>query len=53
VLIALTERGERLMGELFPVFNGQEAVVTAPLAPQERLRLAELLRSVVRGLDRP
>jgi MarR family transcriptional regulator, organic hydroperoxide resistance regulator len=53
VLVALTERGERLMGELFPLFNGQEAVVTAPLAPEERLHLAELLRTVVRGLDRP
>jgi DNA-binding MarR family transcriptional regulator len=52
VLVALTESGERLMGELFPVFNGQEAVVTAPLAPDERLQLAELLRAVVRGLDR-
>ena len=52
VLIALTERGEQLMAELFPVFNGQEAAVTAPLAPQERLQLADLLRSVVRGLDR-
>jgi DNA-binding MarR family transcriptional regulator len=53
VLVALTERGERLMAELFPVFNGQEAVVTAPLAPQERQELAELLRAVVRGLDTP
>jgi DNA-binding MarR family transcriptional regulator len=52
VLVALTERGERLMRELFPLFNGQEAVVTAPLAPDERLQLAELLRTVVRGLDR-
>lgn len=52
VLVALTERGERLMSELFPVFNGQEAVVTAPLAPDERLQLAEMLRTVVRGLDR-
>ena len=52
VLVALTERGERLMSELFPLFNGQEAVVTAPLAPDERVQLADLLRAVVRGLDR-
>jgi DNA-binding MarR family transcriptional regulator len=52
VLVALTDRGERLMSELFPVFNGQEAVVTARLAPDERAQLADLLRTVVRGLDR-
>jgi MarR family transcriptional regulator, organic hydroperoxide resistance regulator len=52
VLVALTDRGERLMSELFPVFNGQEAAVTAPLGPGERLQLAEMLRTVVRGLDR-
>jgi DNA-binding MarR family transcriptional regulator len=53
VLVALTERGERLMSELFPAFNAQEAVVTAPLAAGERQQLADLLRAVVRGLDRP
>lgn len=52
VLVALTQRGERLMRELFPAFNAQEGVVTAPLAPDERRRLAELLRAVVQGLDR-
>ena len=53
VLVALTPRGEELMRELFPAFNGQESVVTAPLAPDERQQLADLLRAVVRGLDRP
>jgi MarR family transcriptional regulator, organic hydroperoxide resistance regulator len=52
VLVTLTERGHQLMGELFPAFNAQEAVVTAPLDAQERVHLAEMLRSVVRGLDR-
>ena len=51
VLVTLTERGSALMGELFPEFNAQEAVVTAPLEAQERLRLADMLRSIVRGLD--
>jgi DNA-binding MarR family transcriptional regulator len=51
VLVALTARGERLMREVFPVFNGQEAAVTSALTPHERLQLAELLRNVVRGLD--
>ena len=53
VLVALTPRGEGLMREVFPVFNAHEAVVTAPLAPDERRRLADLLRAVVAGLDRP
>ena len=53
VLVALTPRGEELMRELFPAFNGQESVVTGPLAPDERPQLADLLRAVVRGLDRP
>lgn len=53
VLVKLTSRGEQLMGELFPEFNAQEAVVTAPLDPHERVQLAEFLRAVVRGLDRP
>jgi len=53
VLVALTPPGEQLMREVFPVFNAHEAVVTAPLDPDERRRLADLLRAVVRGLDRP
>jgi DNA-binding MarR family transcriptional regulator len=51
VLITLTDHGHHLMGELFPEFNAQEAVVTAPLEAQERIRLADMLRSIVRGLD--
>ena len=51
VLVTLTERGEHLMGELFPEFNAHEAVVTAPLEDQDRLRLADMLRAIVRGLD--
>lgn len=51
VLVTLTARGEELMGELFPLFNAQESVVTAPLTPEDRRRLADLLRAVVRGLD--
>jgi DNA-binding MarR family transcriptional regulator len=52
VLVTLTDRGGRLMGDLFPEFNAQEAAVTAPLDPQDRVRLAEMLRSIVRELDR-
>jgi DNA-binding MarR family transcriptional regulator len=52
VLVALTPRGEQLMEELFPAFNAQESVVTEPLSVEEQRRLAEMLRGVVRGLDR-
>ena len=51
VLVTLTPRGQDLMGELFPLFNAQESAVTAPLSPDDRRRLADLLRAVVRGLD--
>jgi MarR family transcriptional regulator, organic hydroperoxide resistance regulator len=51
VLVTLTDHGHHLMGELFPEFNAQEAVVTGPLEAQDRLRLAEMLRSIIRGLD--
>jgi DNA-binding MarR family transcriptional regulator len=52
VLVALTPKGSALMAELFPRFNAQEAVVTAPLADADRPVLAELLRALVRGLGR-
>jgi DNA-binding MarR family transcriptional regulator len=52
VLVALTPHGEELMVELFPAFNAQESAVTEPLTPDDQRRLAELLRVVVRGLDR-
>jgi DNA-binding MarR family transcriptional regulator len=51
VLVTLTDRGHHLMGELFPEFNAQEVLVTAPLESQERMRLADMLRSIVHGLD--
>ena len=52
VLVALTDRGQELMAELFPAFNAQEAVVTASLDGDQRAQLADLLRILVRGLDR-
>jgi DNA-binding MarR family transcriptional regulator len=51
VLVALTPRGAELMAELFPRFNAQEAVVSAPLADADRLALADMLRTLVRELD--
>ncbi len=51
VLVALTPRGAELMADLFPRFNAQEAVVSAPLAEADRLALAGMLRTLVRELD--
>ncbi|MEV2275307.1 MarR family transcriptional regulator [Nocardiopsis sp. NPDC049922] len=47
VLLTLTERGEELMGRVFPAFNEEEAFVTARLGDEECGTLADLLRRVV------
>lgn len=51
VLLSLTPGGEKLMEELFPAFNAEEAFVAAPLSPEECLRLADSLRAVVSRLE--
>lgn len=51
VLLSLTPEGEKLMEELFPAFNAEEAFVSAPLSPEECLRLAGNLRAVVSRLE--
>ena len=52
VLVHLTTRGARLMGQLFPKFNAEEATVTASLSHDETLALARSLRSVVADMER-
>ncbi|MFB6931315.1 MarR family winged helix-turn-helix transcriptional regulator [Streptomyces chartreusis] len=51
VLLALTADGERLMEQLFPAFNTEEAFVVARLTSEECLALADSLRSVVAQLE--
>jgi MarR family transcriptional regulator, organic hydroperoxide resistance regulator len=51
VLLELTETGEALMRRLFPVFNAEEAFVTARLSAPETLQLADLLRKIVSQLE--
>ena len=52
VLIATTEAGESLMAELFPVFNAEEAKVSADLDGDQKERLADALRTILRTTER-
>ncbi|MFI5685520.1 MarR family winged helix-turn-helix transcriptional regulator [Streptomyces sp. NPDC051636] len=51
VLLSLTPEGERLMEQLFPAFNAEEAFVASRLSAEECLRLADGLRAVVAQLE--
>jgi DNA-binding MarR family transcriptional regulator len=51
VLLSLTPEGEKLMEQLFPAFNTEEAFVVSRLTPEECLRLADSLRAVVAQLE--
>jgi DNA-binding MarR family transcriptional regulator len=51
VLLSLTESGQRLMAEVFPEFNAEEAFVTADLDEAAVLQLARSLRAVVKRAD--
>ncbi|GAA4352098.1 MarR family winged helix-turn-helix transcriptional regulator [Angustibacter luteus] len=51
VLLSLTPRGRRLMEELFPAFNEQEAFVTSGLSANELKVMARALRKVVLRLE--
>ncbi|MGW8376225.1 MarR family winged helix-turn-helix transcriptional regulator [Streptomyces sp. ODS28] len=46
-LLRLTPEGERLMEEVFPQFNAEEAFVAEGLTDRECRQLAELLRKIV------
>lgn len=52
VLIAPTEAGEALMAELFPVFNAEEAKVSADLDATHKDQLAHALRTILRTVER-
>lgn len=51
--VALTDEGRTLMATLFPEFNSEEQRVVRPLDEPDRVRLAELLRAVTAGVERP
>lgn len=46
VLVNLTKSGRKLMADLFPAFNKQEAQVSAMLSEEQRASLADMLRSL-------
>jgi DNA-binding MarR family transcriptional regulator len=52
VLVSMTAEGERLMADLFPVFNAEEAKVSADLDAANKERLAESLRTILRTVER-
>ena len=52
VLVAATDAGEALMAELFPVFNAEEAKVSADLSARQKDQLADALRTILRTVDR-
>lgn len=52
VLVAATPAGEALMAELFPVFNAEEAKVSAGLDARQKDELADALRTIMRTVER-
>lgn len=51
VVVHLEPAGLEAIGDLFPRFNEEEAFVSSNLAPEDRDRLAGLLRVVVRTVQ--
>ncbi|MFG3257341.1 MarR family winged helix-turn-helix transcriptional regulator [Streptomyces sp. NPDC048172] len=51
-LLRLTPEGERLMREVFPAFNAEEAFVTEGLTNRQCRTLADLLRGIVVHTER-
>ena len=47
VMVELTDKGEALIGELFPKFNAFEGAMSAGLTDGEKEDLARLLRTVI------
>ncbi len=51
VRVSLTVDGRRMIEDLFPRFNAEEAVVTAHLSSAEQEVLARMLRSMLRAVE--
>lgn len=47
VLVELTAKGRKLMEELFPEFNQQEAEIVSTLSSKERQSTAAMLREII------
>jgi DNA-binding MarR family transcriptional regulator len=51
VLLSLTPKGQRLMAEVFPKFNAEEAFVASQLDAAAKLAMARSLRTVVKQAE--
>jgi MarR family transcriptional regulator, organic hydroperoxide resistance regulator len=51
VLLSLSPKGQKLMGELFPKFNAEEAFVASQLDEAAKLAMARSLRTVVKQAE--
>jgi DNA-binding MarR family transcriptional regulator len=52
VLVSLTAPGRGKIEQLVPTFNAEEAVITSHLSAQQQDALAEMLRAMLRAVDR-
>ena len=56
MIVRMTESGHRVVDEIMPAFNKQEALVTRDLSDDEAAKLAGSLRTLLRtvaDLDTP
>ena len=51
VIVSLTAAGRRRIRDLFPRFNAEEVSVAAELSPREQEQLAQMLRTMLRGVS--
>lgn len=53
VVLSLSPKGQRLMTDVFPLFNAEESRVTQSLAQDEVVELARSLRAIVTEVEEP
>lgn len=51
VLVTLEPAGRAVIERLFPAFNAGETLVSAGLDDEEKVQLAELLRTIIRSVE--
>ena len=51
VLLSLSPKGQKLMSEVFPKFNAEEAFVSSQLDEAAKLAMARSLRTVVKQAE--
>lgn len=53
VLMSATPDGQALMADIYPRFNAEEARATAALTAEQKLALADALRTMLRTIESP